>query len=287
MGDSHAALFGHAGWRAGLVKATYGTGTSVMAAARASAGQHGASHNAADPAGADRAGAGQAAGLCETIAWQAGDELVRAVEGNIRSSGATLAWLARLTATSPAKLASLAEGAHADGVHLVPGFNGLGAPWWDPEATGLLTGMTLGTRLENVARAAVESVAFQVNDLLLAIRKAAGETGVLSVDGGAVVNSPLMQLQADVSGIPVVRPATADLSARGAAHLAGLAAGLWSVASLDALPRPHDEFTPASDERWRAAEVSAWHAAVRRARYRPDAPEDAPERKPVNPKEDT
>jgi glycerol kinase len=95
---------------------------------------------------------------------------------------------------------------------------------------------------------------------------------VLSVDGGAVVNSSLMQLQADVSGIPVVRPATADLSARGAAQLAGLAAGLWSTESLDALSRPHDEFTPATDARWRAAEVSAWHAAVRRARYRPDAP---------------
>jgi glycerol kinase len=269
MGDSHAALFGHAGWRTGLVKATYGTGTSVMAAARGSASQYGAGTGGAGTGGAGNAGAGQAAGLCETIAWRADEELVRAVEGNIRSSGATLAWLARLTATSPAQLASLAERAQADGVHLVPGFNGLGAPWWDPEATGLLTGMTLGTRLENVARAAVESVAFQVNDLLLAIRKAAGEAGVLSVDGGAVVNSSLMQLQADVSGIPVVRPATADLSALGAAHLAGLAAGLWTAESLDALPRPHDEFTPATDERWRETEVSAWHAAVDRARYRP------------------
>jgi len=94
---------------------------------------------------------------------------------------------------------------------------------------------------------------------------------VLSVDGGAVVNSSLMQLQADVSGIPVHRPAAADLSARGAAQLAGLAAGLWSEEALDALPQPHDEFTPATDERWRATEVSAWHAAVQRARFRPDA----------------
>ena len=279
MGDSHAALFGHAGWRTGLVKATYGTGTSVMAATQRWMDRDGATDDGATDDGAD-----QAAGLCATIAWQAGDELVRAVEGNIRSSGATLAWLARLTATSPAKLASLAESAQADGVHLVPGFNGLGAPWWDPEATGLLTGMTLGTRLENVARAAVESVAFQVNDLLLAIGKAAGETGVLSVDGGAVVNSSLMQLQADISGIPVIRPATADLSARGAAQLAGLAAGLWTAESLDALPRPHDEFTPATDARWRAREVSAWHAAVRRARYRPNAPGQPGT--PGNPEED-
>jgi glycerol kinase len=270
MGDSHAALFGQAGWRAGLVKATYGTGTSVMAATRG--------------------GTGQAAGLCETVAWQAGPELVRAVEGNIRSSGATLAWLAQLTSSSPAKLAALAAAAQADGVHLVPGFNGLGAPWWDPEATGLLTGLTLGTKLENVARAAIESVAFQVDDLLRAIRKATGETGVLSVDGGAAANSSLMQLQADISGIPVHRPATADLSALGAAHLAGLAAGWWSAAGLDALPRPHDEFIPGTDAQWRATEVSAWHAAIQRARYRPGAPEGTPadptERTPVNPKED-
>jgi len=252
MGDSHAALFGHAGWRTGLVKATYGTGTSVMAVSRGRAGH--------------------ASGLCETVAWQAGAEPVRALEGNIRSSGATLAWLARLTATSPAQLASMAATAQSDGVHLVPGFNGLGAPWWDPEATGLLTGLTLGTRLENVARAALESVAFQVNDLLLAIRKASGQTGVLSVDGGAVVNSSLMQLQADVSGIPVLRPKTADLSALGAAHLAGLAAGLWTAEDLDALPRPHDEFTPATGAQWRGSEVSSWHAAVSRARYRPSTP---------------
>jgi glycerol kinase len=266
MGDSHAALFGHAGWRAGLVKATYGTGTSVMAVAR----------EVKD----------QASGLCETVAWQHGAEPARAVEGNIRSSGATLAWLARLTATTPAQLAAMAATAQADGVHLVPGFNGLSAPWWDAETTGLLTGMTLGTRLENVARAAVESVAFQVNDLLWAIREATGEAGVLSVDGGATVNSSLMQLQADVSGIPVRRPATADLSALGAAHLAGLAAGLWSTAELDALPRPHDEFAPAAGAQWRASEVAAWRAAVERARYRPSTPAQTPERRQVNPKED-
>jgi glycerol kinase len=263
MGDSHAALFGHAGWRTGLVKATYGTGTSVMAASRA--------------------GAAQALGLCETIAWQAGAEPVRALEGNIRSGGATLAWLAELTATTPAQLAEMAATAPADGVHLVPGFNGLGAPWWDPEAAGLLTGLTLGTKLENVARAALESIAFQVNDLLQAIRKATGEAGVLSVDGGAVGNSSLMQLQADVSGMPVLRPKTADLSALGAAHLAGLAAGLWTAADLDALPRPHDEFTPATSAQWRAREVSSWHAAISRARYRPDTTKHST---PEDPRED-
>jgi glycerol kinase len=249
MGDSHAALFGHAGWRSGLVKATYGTGSSVMAA---SAGR-------ADPA----------SGLCETIAWQIGTQPARAVEGNIRSSGATLSWLAQLTSASPAELASIAANAEADEVHLVPGFNGLGAPWWDPAATGLLTGLTLGTRLENVARAALESIAFQVNDLLMAIHDATGEVSMCSVDGGPAANSALMQLQTDLSGIPVLRPKTADLSALGTAHLAGLAAGLWSLEDLDALPRPQDAFTPASSKTWRESKVASWRAAVRRARYQP------------------
>jgi glycerol kinase len=247
MGDSHAALFGHAGWRTGLVKATYGTGSSVMAV----------SDTPSDPG----------SGLCETVAWQVGAQPVHAVEGNIRSSGATLAWLARLTSATPDRLAAIGAGARADGVHLVPGFNGLGAPWWDPEATGLLTGLTLGTSLENVARAALESVAFQVNDLLIAIREATGGSAVLSVDGGGAANSMLMQLQADISGIPVLRPSTADLSALGAAHLAGLAAGLWTAEDLDERPRSRDEFTPTSSPRWRVGEVAAWHAAVRRARY--------------------
>jgi glycerol kinase len=250
MGDSHAALFGHAGWRNGLVKATYGTGSSVMAASSRRAGQ--------------------ASGLCETIAWQIGAEPVRALEGNIRASGATLAWLAQLTSTSPAQLASIAADAKAGGVHLVPGFNGLGAPWWDPDTTGLLTGLTLGTTLENVARAALESTAFQINDLLIAIRGIAGDVGALSVDGGAAANSSLMQLQADLSGTSVLRPKATDLSALGAAQLAGLAAGLWSLDDLDALPRLRDEFTPVTSADWRDAELALWRAAIRRTRYHPE-----------------
>ena len=258
MGDSHAALFGHAGWRDGLVKASYGTGSSVMATSSRRAGQ--------------------SSGLCDTIAWQIGAEPVRAVEGNIRASGATLAWLAELTSAAPAVLASLAANATADGVHLVPGFNGLGAPWWDSATTGLLTGLTLGTRLENVARAALESIAFQVNDLLIAIRGIAGEVGVLCVDGGAAANSSLMQLQADLSGTSVLRPKSADLSALGAAHLAGLAAGLWSPEDLDALPRPREEFRPATSAGWRAEELAGWRAAVQRTRYhpQPDDPKEDP-----------
>src|SRR6185437_14157057 len=163
------------------------------------------------------------------------------------------------------ELATLAANATADGIHLVPGFNGLGAPWWDPGTTGLLTGLTLGAKLENVARAALESVAFQVNDLLIAIREVTGEPGVLSVDGGAVANSTLMQLQADLSGVSVLRPQAPDLSALGAAHLAGW----WSLDGLDALPRPRDEFTPVASPDWRDRELTSWRAAIQRARYQP------------------
>jgi len=120
-----------------------------------------------------------------------------------------------------------------------------------------------------VARAALESVAFQVNDLLIAIREVTGEPGVLSVDGGAVANSTLMQLQADLSGVSVLRPQAPDLSALGAAHLAGLAAGWWSLDGLDALPRPRDEFTPVASPDWRDRELTSWRAAIQRARYQP------------------
>jgi hypothetical protein len=139
-----------------------------------------------------------------------------------------------------------------------------------PDTTGLLTGLTLGTTLENVARAALESTAFQINDLLIAIRGIAGDVGVLSVDGGAAANSSLMQLQADLSGRSVRRPKATDLSALGAAQLAGLAVGLWSLDDLDALPRLRDEFTPATSAHWRDAELALWRTAIRRTRYHPE-----------------
>lgn len=148
LGDSHAALFAHARRQPGQVKVTYGTGSSVLSLC---------------PPGAD-----PPEGLCLTVAWDDG-EPAYALEGNIRATGATIAWLARMTGTDPASLAALAAAATSDGVRIVPAFNGLGAPYWDPDAVGLISGLTLGTGLAQIARAALESVAFQVEDVVAAV----------------------------------------------------------------------------------------------------------------------
>jgi glycerol kinase len=247
LGDSHAALFAHAGWLPGRVKATYGTGSSVMGLC---------------PATAEVGDA-----LCLTIAWHDGDPAY-AVEGNIRASGATLSWLARCVGRAPDELAALAAGASSDGVHIVPAFNGLGAPWWDAAATGLISGLTMGSGLPQLARAALESIAFQVDDVVEAAEKALGAITTLLADGGPSGNPTLMQLQADVSGREVHRAGQDALSALGAAHLAGYAIELWSRTELDDLPRPRDVFRPELPGDVRDGLRSDWHAAVNRSRMR-------------------
>jgi glycerol kinase len=247
LGDSHAALFAHAGWRPGQVKATYGTGSSVMGlTGRADA---------------------SAAGLARTIAWETGSPAY-ALEGNIRSSGATLSWLAELLGTAPEALAATAA-ADSGGVYLVPAFTGLGAPWWDDTAAALLTGFTFGTRAGHLARAALESIAFQVEDVIAAVERAAGPIRTVLADGGPTGNPALMQLQADISGRQVSRALDRDLSALGAAHLAGLGAGLWSEHDLDTLDRPYESYQPAEPPGGRAARQAGWHRAVACARGRP------------------
>ncbi|WP_394848690.1 glycerol kinase [Pendulispora brunnea] len=244
MGDSHAALFGHAGWRPGQVKATYGTGSSVMGLL---------------PEGhAEVPG-----GMCLTIAWDAGTPAY-ALEGNIRATGATLMWLANFAGTTPAKLAELAATAQSDGVHIVPGFTGLGAPWWDGSATGLLSGLTLGTGVAQAARAAFESIAFQVEDVVATMN----DVTTLLADGGPAANPVLMQLQADTSGRIVQCAESVDLSALGAAHLAGLTAGIWSWSDLEEMPRARRVYTPREAETSRRARLAAWHRALARSRYR-------------------
>jgi glycerol kinase len=243
MGDSHAALFAHAGWRAGQVKATYGSGSSIM--------------SVADPSSV-------AQGLCLTVAWQA-DAPVYALEGNIRATGATLTWLAELFGTTPGELAALAAPS-SDGVHLVPAFGGLGAPWWDDAAVGLISGLSFGTRLPQIARAALESIAFQVEDVVAALDRATGEVQTLLADGGATANRTLMQLQADTSGRRVERALAQDLSALGAAHLAGRTAGVWSDEQLEGLERARERFEPVEDSHSRERRQTGWHSAVSRAR---------------------
>lgn len=244
LGDSHAALYAHAGWNAGTVKATYGTGSSVMSLC-----------GPGDIGG----------GLCRTVAWQE-ESTAYAVEGNIRSSGATLNWLAGVTGRTPPELAELAATTSSDGVILVPGFNGLAAPWWDDRARAELSGMTLGTGLAQLARAALESVALQVEDVVAAVETAVGRVAVLQADGGASGNDVLMQIQADVSGRDVRQAAAADLSALGAAHLSGRTIGLWTRAQLEALERPSRTFHTGTTPAERAAAQALWHRAVQAAR---------------------
>jgi glycerol kinase len=251
LGDSHAALFGHGVRRPGTVKATYGTGSSLM--------------TLVDEVAASRAG------LCLTIAWQREGRPQLALEGNIRASGAAIAWTARLCGISPQQVADIADHSSSDGVHLVPGFTGLGAPWWDAGTTGLLDGLTLGSTREQVCRAAVEAVAFQVMDLVDAARRAGAAPVALRADGGASVNDTLMQLQADLAGVTVERSATADVSALGAAHLAGIAAGAWDDRQLASRADNDHTFTPVMSPDERASRRDRWHAAVARARYRPPA----------------
>ncbi|GII81269.1 glycerol kinase [Sphaerisporangium rufum] len=252
LGDSHAALLAHGAVTPGLVKATYGTGSSVI--------------GVLDVPGA------VPDGLCLTIAWDEGTP-VYAVEGNIRASGAVLAWLARLLRTTPAELAAMAENASSAGVDIVPAFGGLGAPWWDEHATGLISGLDLGTAPEQLARAAIEAIALQVNDVVAAVAQGAGPVRRLLADGGGSANDTLMQLQADFGRIPVWRAVTPNLSALGAAHLAGRTAGVWSRADLGELPREYDTFTPCADGAGPAERVASWHTAVDRARLR--LPKDA------------
>jgi glycerol kinase len=244
LGDSHGALLAHGAWDAGQVKATYGTGSSIM--------------------GITKQAEGGSAALCRCIAWET-DEPSFALEGNIRSSGATVAWLAELLGTTPKQLAADAAD-DSEGVHLVPAFTGLGAPWWDDSAVAILSGLGFGTRQSHLARAALESIAFQVEDVVAEVEREVGAVPTLLVDGGPTANPTLMQLQADTSGRSVVRARAGNLSALGAAYLAGQAAGVWTAQEIQALPREREAFEPRVGDADRARRRSEWHHAVARAR---------------------
>ncbi len=249
MADSHAALFAHQGWRPGIVKCTYGTGSSVMAVGPR---------------------APETSGVCSTIAWQL-DGVVHALEANIRSTGRTMSWLADLFGIDPEVLWQEAAEAVADGVHMVPAFGGLGAPYWDRDAAAVVSDLSLGTRRPHLARAAMESIAHQVDDVLRAFTEVIGPLQRLACDGGMTRSAALMQMQADLSGVPVHVSPTANLSGLGAAHLAGVVACWWRLADLENAGGDIDEapvidLVPRIDPAQRAARRDSWGAAVGRAR---------------------
>lgn len=240
LGDSHAALFAHAGWQPGQVKVTYGTGSSVMAVTQRPMAI--------------------TIGVARTIAWEL-DEPAYALEGNIRSSGATLTWLAALFGSTPAQIAA-AAGPTSAGVVLVPAFTGLGAPWWDDQVRATITGVSAGTRLEHLARAGLEAIAFQIEDVIAAAEEAGEPISTILADGGPSANATLMQLQADTSGREVDASQIAELSALGAAQVAGVGAGLWSLDDLERLPRGRTPYRARSSPDQRAERQRGWHAAV-------------------------
>src|SRR5207247_2565139 len=166
-----------------------------------------------------------------TVAWRIGNRTEYALEGSIFIAGAVVQWLRDglgIIESSSEVEALAAQVADTGGVYLVPAFAGLGAPHWDPYARGLLAGITRGTTAAHIARAALEGIAFQVADVLDVMQKDSGiPIQELRVDGGASANNLLMQIQADLLGVPVVRPKVTETTALGAAYLAGLAAGFW------------------------------------------------------------
>jgi glycerol kinase len=250
-GDQQAALFGQAAHLPGMAKNTYGTGCFTLLTTGESPvmSKH---------------------GLLTTIAWQIGEQLTYALEGSIFVTGAAIQWLRDGLGiiTSASEIEALAASVpDSGGVVVVPAYTGLGAPHWDAYARGCIFGITRGTTKAHIARATLESIALQSCDVLQAMTADAGVTlHDLRVDGGATANNLLMQLQADLLGAPVVRPAVAEVTALGAAYLAGLATNYWP--SLEAIAgnwRADHTFYPTLPAHHRATLLRAWDRGIHRS----------------------
>jgi glycerol kinase len=251
-GDQQAALFGQMCVSPGLTKNTYGTGCFLL-------------QNTGERPVTSRNR------LLATVAWQVGGKTVYALEGGVFIGGAVVQWLRDglgLIRTSSEVGALAASVPDNGGVYLVPAFAGLGAPHWDPYARGTIVGITRGTTAGHIARAAVESIAFQVADLLDAVRDDARiDLTELRVDGGAAANDALLQFQADLLGVAVVRPQVTETTALGAAYLAGLAVGFWdSTDELSTHWRIDRRFEPSQPVSHAASRRAEWREALTRSK---------------------
>ncbi len=251
-GDQQAALFGQLCWGAGQAKNTYGTGCFLL--------QHVGTQFVRSKHR-----------LITTLAASAQHRLEYALEGSIFIGGAVVQWLRdnlKLIGSSADVEEMAASVPDTGGVVFVPAFVGLGAPHWDPHAAGLLIGLRRDTKPGHIARAALESIALQVADVLEAVQSETGTPlGALRVDGGAAVNNLLMQFQADVLGVPVVRPRVTETTALGAAYLAGLATGFWaSPEELQARRKGDVRFAPKMGATERAHRRAQWQRAVDRTK---------------------
>lgn len=251
-GDQQAALFGHACFEPGSAKNTYGTGCftlmntgSVPVASR---------HN-----------------LLTTVAWDLGKGFTYALEGSVFIAGAVIQWLRDelgLLADSADSEALARSVADTGGVYVVPAFVGMGAPYWDPEVRGTIVGITRGTNRARLVRAALEAIAYQSRDLLVAMESDFGSAlPYIKADGGAAANSFLMQFQADVLDRPVILPEVNEVTALGAAYLAGLQVGYWAdVKEVERNWRKRREFFPAMTSESRSSLLAGWDKAVASAR---------------------
>lgn len=250
-GDQQAALFGQMCTSVGMAKCTFGTGAFMLL------------NTGTKPVASKNR-------LLTTVAWKIGDRVEYALEGSMLMAGAVVQWLRdelQIIRTS-AEIEELASSvSSSNGVVLVPAFAGLGAPHWDQYARGAMVGMTRGTSRAHIARAALEGIALQVADVLEAMQSDSGlPLAQLRVDGGASANNLLMQIQADVLGIPVVRPKNAEATALGAAYLAGIAVGYWK--DVEAIGRQWQmdrTFKPEMDAEARNKVRATWHRALKRA----------------------
>ena len=251
-GDQQAALFGQGCFTPGDAKNTYGTGCFALM------NVGGAPVRSKD-------------GLVTSVGWQVRGETVYALEGSVFNAGSTIQWLRDelgLIGSAPECDRLAQEVPSSGGVYIVPAFTGLGAPYWDMYARGTIVGLTRGSARAHIARAVLDSIAFQVTDLVRAMNEDAPcPITALRVDGGASVSDPLMQIQADHLRIPVDRPAQVETTAFGAAALAGLAAGVWTgLEEVARLRRSQMVFRPQRAEADCAADYRQWRRAVERAR---------------------
>ena len=250
-GDQQCALFGQTCFSPGDVKNTYGTGAFLLM------------NTGETPVFSKN-------GLVTTIAWGLNGKVEYALEGSVFVAGAVVQWLRdelKLISSAKESEAVAMEVEDTAGCYVVPAFTGLGSPYWDQYARGTIVGLTRGVNRSHIVRASLESIAFQVNDVLKAMEADLGApSGTLRVDGGAAANGLLLQMQADISGTSVQRPECLETTALGVAYLAGIAVGFYDKENLAKNRRVDCVFSPKTNEIERAAKIKCWKRAVSRAR---------------------
>jgi glycerol kinase len=247
-GDQQAALFGQTCFNTGDVKNTYGTGCFTLM------------NTGGEPVYSDQ-------GLLTTVAWNIDGKTTYALEGSIFVAGSAVQWLRdgiKVIKTSAESEQYAEKCQTTDGVYVVPAFTGLGTPYWDDEAKGAVFGITRGTTRAHLIRATLEAIAYQTNDVIHVMEDECGlELNHLRVDGGASQNDFLMQFQSDILNNPIDKPKTSETTALGAAYLAGLAVGFWTMDDIKAMWTSEKSFHPSMDEDTRSYLYEGWKKAVK------------------------